>query len=489
MLEIVVFVCGAVVMVIELAATRILAPYLGTSTVVWTSVIGVILAALALGYWWGGRLADRRPTAKALSLVILAAALCTACIGFSNAFVVEMVQASGTGLHATSLAAVALLFGPAATLLGMIAPFAARIRLTDTATAGRTVGRLYALSTVGSIVGSFAGGFFLIAWFGSASILFLMAGLLALASALCHRGLWPVKALCALGCAGLYFFSASQTAALAAKGVVDVDTPYQRVLVYPSRDYTTGRQMIALSTGPEGVQGAVYPDDPDALALNYTRFLPLASHFAPDMRRVLVLGGGAYAFPKYVLKRHPQARVDVVELDPGITALARSHFFLPEDPRLVIRHEDARTFLNANSGHYDVIVVDVFNSAASIPFHLATVETVRRLAQALDDEGVLIVNTIGAFQGPRARLYKSFAATYSQAFPQVHAIQAWKGGSQEASQNILLVCFKTARPRDWTSADPDVSARLGQRVDLPDLSGALVLTDDYAPVERFLTGW
>ncbi|GFK95036.1 Polyamine aminopropyltransferase [Fundidesulfovibrio magnetotacticus] len=489
MLEIVVFLCGAVVMVIELAATRILAPYLGTSTVVWTSVIGVILAALSLGYWWGGRLADRNPSRKALSGVILAAAACTAAIGFSNTFVVEMIRASGTGLHASSLLAVACLFGPASTLLGMIAPFAARIRLTDTATAGRTVGRLYALSTAGSIVGVFAGGFFLIAYFGSSAILFLTAAVLAGASALCHAGRWPLKALAALACVGLYLFSASQTAALTAKGVVDVDTPYQRAMVYPSRDYTTGRTIVALSTGPEGVQGGVYPDEPEALALNYTRFLPLASHFAPGMRRVLVLGGGAYAFPKYVLRSHPAADVDVVELDPGITALARAHFFLPDDPRLTIRHEDARTFLNANTQRYDVIVVDVFNSAASIPFHLATVETVRRLALALADDGVLIVNTIGALQGPRARLYKSFAATYSQAFPQVHAVRTWSGGAEDAPQNLLLVCFKTDAPRDWTSADPAMAGRLDRRIPPPDLSGALVLTDEYAPVERYLTGW
>ncbi|WP_243361045.1 fused MFS/spermidine synthase [Fundidesulfovibrio terrae] len=489
MLELVVFLCGAVVMVIELAATRVLAPALGTSTVVWTSIIGVILAAMALGYWWGGRLADRRPSPKALSLVILGASVCTGLIGFSRSFVVEMIQASGSGLHFGSVQAVALLFAPPATLLGMVAPFAARIRMTDCARAGSTVGRLYALSTLGSIAGTFAGGFFLISYFGSVTILFLLAAVLAGASILCHVGKWPLKASVGLAFAALYLLAAVENRAQAASGMVDVDTPYQRVLVYPSLDFSTGRPMRALSTGPEGVQGGVYPDDPDALALNYTRYLSLAEHLAPDMRRVLVLGGGAFAMPKYVLARHEQATVDVVELDPGITKLARAHFFLPESPRLRILHEDARTFLNTNGARYDVIVEDVFNSAASIPFHLATVETVRRLYDALEDDGVLVVNTIAALDGPKSRLYKSFFATYASVFPQVHSLRAWTASPETQPQNILLFCFKNTAPRQWTSADAAVQARLERRLDPPDTAGALVLSDDFAPVERYLTGW
>ena len=247
--------------------------------------------------------------------------------------------------------------------------------------------------------------------------------------------------------------------------------------------------MRALSTGPEGVQGGVYPEEPNALALNYTRYLTLASHFSPDMRRVLVLGGGAYAFPKYVLSQHVAATLDVVEIDPGITALARAHFFLPDDKRQRIIHEDARTFLNANTNRYDVIVEDVFNSSASIPFHLATVETVKKISDALEDDGVLIVNTIAALQGPKSRLYKSFFATYASVFTQVHAVRAWNAGSETDLQNILLICFKSGALRKWTNPDERLQTKLDRRVEPPDLTGALVLTDDYAPVERYLTGW
>lgn len=489
MLEVIVFLCGAVVMVIELAASRVLAPYLGTSTIVWTSIIGVILGALSLGYWWGGRLADRWPTRKALSWVILGAAVCTGLVGFSRAYVVEMVSAASSGVHLGSVLAVTLLFAPCAVLLGMVSPYAARIRLSGSASAGRTVGTLYALSTVGSIVGTFAGGFFLISYFGSTTILFLMAAVLAVASLLCHAGKWAAKAAVGGACAALWLTGLASAGVMSPQGVLDVDTAYQRVLVYPSRDWTTGRMILALSTGPEGVQGGVYPDEPDALALNYTRFLPLAAHFVPDIRRVLVLGGGAYAFPKYILKHFPQARVDVVEIDPGITRLARAHFFLPEDDRLRIIHQDARTFLNANTQRYDVIVADVFNSSASIPFHLTTLETVKRLDAALEPGGALLVNTIAALTGSKSRLYKSFFATYSRVFPQVHAIKCWLGSPPDDLGNVLFVCFKSGEPRAWTSPDRAVNDRLALRVQPPDLDGAVVLTDEFAPVERFMTPW
>lgn len=489
MLEVAVFLCGAVVMVMELAASRVLAPFLGTSTVVWTSIIGVMLGAMSLGYWWGGRLADKSPKASTLALVILAASGFTALIGFSRVFIVEMIQYSGSGLHLGSLQAAVLLFAPPAALLGMVAPFAARIRLSDCAHAGRTVGRLYALSTLGSIVGTFAGGFFLISWFGSAAIQFLLAAVLVLASLLCHAGRWQAKACLAAAYVGLYLLAAVDARAYAAHNIFDVDTPYQRVLIYPSRDFTTGKSTLAMSTGPEGVQGAVYTEEPEGLALNYTRYLTLAGHFAPDFRSVLVLGGGAYAFPRYVLEHHPQASVDVVELDPGVTRLAREHFHLRDDPRMRLIQEDARTFLNANKTRYGVIVEDAFNSHASIPFHLTTVEAMRRLSDSLDDRGVLLVNSICALEGPVSRLYTSLYATLRAVFPQVHVIRVWTSGDPAAMQNILFVCFKNAEERPWTSEDEERQARLDRRIEPPSQAGALVLTDDFAPVERFITGW
>jgi predicted membrane-bound spermidine synthase len=136
MLELTVFLCGAVVMVIELTGSRVVAPYLGTSLVVWTSLIGIILAALSLGYWWGGRLADRRPEARLLGRIILLAALATGAIAVTHTLVLGFLQSQAIGLSAAAVCATLLLFAPPAVLLGMVAPFAVRLKLADTASGG-----------------------------------------------------------------------------------------------------------------------------------------------------------------------------------------------------------------------------------------------------------------------------------------------------------------------------------------------------------------
>ena len=194
MLEIAVFLCGAVVMVIELTGSRVLAPYLGTSLVVWTSLIGIILASLSIGYWWGGRLADRRPEARLLGRIILLSAFATAFMALIKTFVLGFLQAQSGGLHTAAMSATLLLFAPPSILIGMVSPFAVRLKLEDTQTSGRTAGKLYAISTIGSISGTFLAGFVLIPGLGSTNILLLMAAVLALASLLVERSHGRIKA-------------------------------------------------------------------------------------------------------------------------------------------------------------------------------------------------------------------------------------------------------------------------------------------------------
>jgi len=298
MLETAVFLCGAVIMVIELTGSRVLAPYLGTSLVVWTSLIGIILASLSLGYWWGGRLADRRPEARLLGGLILLASLATAAIALTKSFVLAYLQSKVTGLHMAAVWSTLLLFAPPSVLLGMVAPFAVRLRIADTRTSGQTAGNLYAISTIGSIFGTFLAGFVLIAWLGSTNILLLMAAVLALASWLAARSGGRTKM--AAGALFLIMLSAAWVydAQLRSAGFVDTDTAYNRVIVFKGAENSTGRLMRVMVTGPHAKQSAMYLDAPSALALPYTRYFRLVEHFVPEMRRLLVLGGGGFSFPK-----------------------------------------------------------------------------------------------------------------------------------------------------------------------------------------------
>jgi predicted membrane-bound spermidine synthase len=476
MLEISVFLCGAVVMVIELTGSRVLAPYLGTSLVVWTSLIGIILASLSLGYWWGGRVADRRPEARLLGRIILLAALATAAIALSKSFVLGFLQSQGAGLHTAAVWSTLLLFAPPSVLLGMVAPFAVRLTLADTQTSGRTAGNLYAISTIGSIVGTFLAGFVLIAWLGSTNILLLMGAVLAIASLLAARSGAGLKAAACVLFLVLLLVTVDYDAHLAAGGFVDRDTAYNRVIVFTGAENDTGRLMRVMSTSPHGRQSAMYLDDPSGLALPYTRHFRLVEHFVPEMKRMLVLGGGGFSFPKYAL----------VELDPGVTSLAREHFALNDHPRQRIIAEDARTFLNRNRATYDAILCDTFNSHYAIPFHLTTLEAAQRMHAALAPNGVVLVNLISALSGERGRLFQAMFATYTRVFPRVLAFAVRSTQDDTSWQNVMLAAFASADEPLLADPAPEIAAMLAKRLDVPAGAEVAPLTDDYAPVDRYI---
>jgi len=486
MLEIAVFLCGAVIMVIELTGSRVLAPYLGTSLVVWTSLIGIILASLSLGYWWGGRLADRRPEARLLGGLILLASLATAAIALTKSFVLAYLQSKVTGLHMAAVWSTLLLFAPPSVLLGMVTPFAVRLRIADTRTSGQTAGNLYAISTIGSIFGTFLAGFVLIAWLGSTNILLLMAAVLALASWLAARsgGRTKVAAVALF----LIMLSAAWVydAQLRSAGFVDTDTAYNRVIVFKGAENSTGRLMRVMVTGPHAKQSAMYLDAPAALALPYTRYFRLVEHFVPEMKRLLVLGGGGFSFPKYALANYADVSVDVVELDPGIITLARDYFELRDHPRQRIITEDARTFLNRNRETYDAILCDTFNSHYAIPFHLATQEAAQRMKDALSPNGVVLVNLLSNPDGECGRFLHALFGTYTAVFPRVLAFAVGDPHDRACWQNIILAAFASAEETPQTSTDPDISAMLAKRFNVPAAAGLPVMTDDYAPVDRYI---
>ena len=514
-------------MVLELTGSRVLAPYLGTSIVVWTSLIGVVLGALSLGYWWGGRLADRRPEPKLLSRLILLAAVATlAMAGTKGLLLTFLTNRTAWGLSelalpmaGTTLAATLVLFGPASVLLGMVSPFAVRLRMESAASSGRTAGNLYALSTLGSITGTFAAGFWLTATLGTTNIILCMAGVLVLASACVFRGdgLAKLAALVLVGLTAAGLFVCDEQ--FRRIGLFDLDTDYQRVLVFNSLEDGSNRQLRVMTTGPEGMQSGMFVGAPRALAVPYTRFYRLAAHFRPDLRpglgRMLMLGGGGYSFPKYVLSHAQefggQPRMDVVEIDPGVTAIARDYFDWQGHPDVSVRHEDARRFLNkaqaarkANpTTHepYQVALVDVFTSHYSVPFHLATRETVQSLANLLDANGVVLVNCISAAEGPRSKFYRALLATYKSVFPHVESFLVLKPDDPTEFQNILLVAFKAPAAPVLTSSDTSLQAMLDARYtpaparpkgSLPEQTeqtgqtGPPVLTDDFAPVDHYL---
>jgi spermidine synthase len=486
MLEIIVFVCGAVVMILEIAGSRILAPHLGSSVVVWSSLIGIILGCLSLGYWWGGKLADRNPTYRALALIIFLAALFTAAINFSKSFTLDTLQHYSGNLHLSSSLATFVLFAPPSTLLGMVTPYAVRLKIRHIHEAGRTVGVLYAISSMGSIFGTFLAGFFMIAFLGTTNILFLLAVVLAATSLMVSIRERLVKIL------GVFLILTAWAAMrgyeydLARAGFHDIDTQYNRVFIYPSVKRENGRTLTVMATHPKAVQSAMYVDDPVELAVDYTVFYQLATHFKPDFKTLLMLGGGGYSFPKFALAHYPEVQIDVVEIDPEVTALARRFFALSDNPRLTITHRDARSFLNDRSKTYDVILGDTFSSHYSTPFHLSTIEAVQRIYEALADDGVALINILGTIDGKTGRFLRAEHATFKAVFPRVYLFPVADPHDSQRWQNIMLVAPKSKTEPSFRNSDPEVDRLLSHLWSAPISEDIALLTDDYAPVDHAL---
>ncbi|MHC1724937.1 MAG: fused MFS/spermidine synthase [Syntrophobacteraceae bacterium] len=485
MLEIVVFSCGAVVMILEMVGSRILAPYLGSSIIVWTSLIGIILGSLSIGYWWGGVRADRDPKYRSLSLIILIAAFFIAVVAVAKSFVLSFLQDHVASVHLASAVATMVLFAPPSILLGMVSPYAVKLKLISLEKSGNTVGRLYAISTVGSIAGTFLGGFYLIALLGSTNILFVLSVSLVIISFAAYRGNTLVKLASLALFIVLMIASASYERYQASLGLHDIDTNYNRIVIYEGKDFLSGT-IRAMTTHPRAMQSAVRVDAPTELILPYTKFFHLASCLKPDLSSFLILGGGGYSFPKNALVTYPNATIDVVEIDPQVTALAAKYFFLKEDPRLRIFHEDARAFLHGPRGKYDAILVDVFNSHYSIPFHLTTRQTVELIREKLSDDGVVIVNTLSAIEGKGGRFLRAEYATYQSVFKNVWLLPVSKPDDGTAWQNVMLVAMKSDGELSCRGDSPQCPEFFRHLWTNPVIPEFPPLTDDYAPVDSLL---
>ena len=491
-LQIVSIFSGASTMILELAGSRLVAPYFGTSLIVWTALIGIIMTSLCLGNWLGGNIADKRPEAKLLGRILMFAAVIVALTSFASNWILTELQNLRLNLYVSSVYAAVSIFAPSSLLLGMVSPFVARLAMQDVKSSGAVVGRLSALNSAGSIIGTFLGGFVLISLLPSAVILMLVASIVAVLSVLIYTGAWRkiiasvvFLAICAEGVyvkiCGLPFSPVWE----------EINTDYNHISIAESIDRRNGRRVRIMITDPDAAQSLMYLDNPSELVSDYTKFYDLAFRYKPDIKRVLMLGGGGYCVPKHILSEYEGVSVDVVELDPGITQAARDYFYLEDNPNLAIFHEDARTFLNRafyeKAEQYDAIFMDTFNSATVIPFQLATVEAGSRLRSLLKPDGVLVVNIIASVYGSKSGVFHGIYKAFSQSFGtmMIFPANAPEPKYAYALQNIMLVAGDIV-PSSPLSGDKYERLLSHQWLDpfVPDVN-VPAFTDAFAPVERY----
>lgn len=481
----VVVVGGALIMALEILASRLLAPHFGSSVYVWGSIISVFLASMAFGYRFGGWWADQHPSLAALGRVILMAALCQSVLLIYGEPLAAWLGRITVGTPAGTLIATALLFGPVSLLLAAISPFAVRLAAHEITRLGDTAGHLFALSTAGSLVGTLGCTFGLIPYLQLRPALALLTVLTALTAAIALVGRdrrdlpYAVAAMFLVVVAGGLGWSTPQLPS----GVLQTQiTPYQTLEVRE-------RRGIRLLISDRTIHGAIRIDTGQP-AIPYLHYPDLALLYRPRMSSMLVLGMGSGLVGRRLQARLPELQLDYVDIDPAVPKLAERYFGFSAGRRGRVHVADARQYLATSDRRWDVIFSDVY-IGLSVPFHLTTREFLDEVRRHLEPDGVFVVNIASTMTSPFPR---AMHRTIAEAFRQVHVYRVFGGAN-----NVLIATNRSSvlhyddlleaasRLDEVYGFDPSLSSMATQlsRASV-DLSGTRALTDEFAPVERLM---
>ena len=495
-----VFVSGAVVMALELLGSRLLAPVFGSSIFVWGSLIGVVLASLSAGYYLGGRLADRKPNLETLSLAIFGAGLLVLALPALAQPVFNAVVGARLGDRYAPLLATIVLLAPSSILLGMVSPYAIRLAARSFEKLGKASGNLYALSTLGSIVGTFVTVFVLIPEFGVNKIIVGLGVTLMFVAFLglgIRLKIFVLVILIAVPLAAPYLVSRQLTVATYSLALGDTiyetDTPYHHILVVDAFDpahESTIRYLIM----DDNFHSAMDLGNTDRTVFEYTDYFHLPFLVNPNIRNVLFIGGGGFTGPKSFLRHYKNVTVDVAEIDPEVIRVAEQYFEVDSsNSRLHIFNEDGRIFLQQTNQKYDLVVLDAY-SKSYVPFHLMTSEFFNLLAKHLTANGTVISNLVAQTAGSNSELLGAEVNTMRGTFPNVYTF-ATRGTEYPDLQNIIILASLNSQILTGTDFQRLASAPNAAAIQLTSDVGnffvmhpedAPILTDNFAPVENLL---
>ncbi|GGF55179.1 spermidine synthase [Marmoricola endophyticus] len=482
-LGVVVFVTGSVSLGAEIAATRLLEPWFGASTIVWANTIAVVLVALSVGYSIGGRLADRDPSMAGLSRIILVASVLIAAVPFvANPFLrasVDAFDSLSVGTFAGSLLGVMVLIAVPLLLVGAVSPYAVRLAVDRVEDSGRVAGRLYAISTFGSLVGTFAAALVLIPFVGTRRTFLVFALLLALAAiAGLRRHRLPALIVPALILVLIALPTGILKSGTAGSTVIwEKETRYQYGRVLQAAD---GERTLELNEG-QAVHSLYRPGS--YLTTGYwDQQLALMWAGRSDLRSVAILGSAAGTTARALGHYSPTTHIDAVEIDKAVTQAGRKYFDL-QAPDLQTYADDARPWLERTTTKQDAIVIDAYRQPY-IPFYLTTKEFFALVRDRLAPGGVVVVN-VGQPAGS-TKLEKVLAATMRTAFGDDRVYR----DPAQRTNTLLVGTTDDTEPADALRAKaPTLPAEVEQVLDgsasriEPALTGGDVYTDDKAPVE------
>ena len=481
-LEITVFLCGALSMVLELIASRILSPYVGSSNLVWTVIIGIMLTSMSLGYWLGGKVADKNKEndISILAKHLLIAAIATSCISILETVFVNILAEYINQLVIVSLISATVLFGIPSFLLASVSPIAVKLKNNDQNNVGTTSGKISSLSTIGSIFGTFFAGFVLIPHLGVKNIILGCSVLLWILSLILAENKNKKYYICmvveliviiGLNILGAILFKNNNPDILR-----DVDSEYSRIWVKEVETATNKYKTLQVDTGLE----SYINQETGEMGAQYLQYFDLFDYYNKNAKNTLIIGGAAYTYPMHYLKKSEDRKIDVVEIDDKMTQIAQEEFGLDtSNPNLTIYTRDGRSFLNYNDKKYDVILIDAFKGL-NVPFELTTYEAMEKAYQTLNDGGIVITNIISSLEGKESDFIKYEYSTYKAIFDDIKLYKVNPNKKDDESQNLILVGFKGEKNIN-DDATNEYQNLLNNEV-LNYSSDKGVITDDYCPI-------
>ncbi|MBR2709500.1 fused MFS/spermidine synthase [Candidatus Saccharibacteria bacterium] len=484
----VLFILNAAGMILELVASRLLSPYFGSSNFVWTAIIGIILLAGSLGNILGGKLASARHHRLIMSLLLIFTAIYLAATPLVDAPILTGIKAARYGTEFAAVISSIIFFLIPSTVLGIITPIIMKEHIKKAKDSGKESGRITAIIAIGSLVGTFAGGFWLIPAVGTKMMFILLAAIILICAILFRplqklensRSTWLISLAIIISFAAILAATVSvartDDSATTESGI-SIDTEYGRIIIedgeysgMPARFYKqSGAYSSATFTDPAHKYELVYP---------YIKKYDHMFDFT-DVKTTAMIGGAAYQYPKYFISTFPDKSMDVIEIDPASTDIAKKYFYLDDliadygTERLGLYNEDGRVFMSRGEQKYDAILNDAFSGEVPVGT-LATTEAAAAIKSKLNPGGVYMSNVIGALEGSRAKFLRAEVKTLSQVFRHVYVIPVHDGAKPTDYTNWMVI----ATDGDHLPADA---------VDLGSLDDAIILTDDYCPIDSLIS--
>lgn len=502
------FLGGFCVMVVEVIASRLIARYLGASVYTWTSVIGVVLAGIAMGNFIGGWIADRYEAKKSLAKLFFAAAFACMLTPVLNRLMGNCLFLMYLSWPMRVAGHVLAVFFLPAMLLGMISPVVAKMALDQGAKPGKTIGNIYAWGSMGSILGTFVTGFFLIAFIGTTGVIWTVSfilGMIGLWYGVKQKGSYPLMAMLSI----VAFFSLStQGWAVTIGENFALREAADPAIIYQAESLYSNIKIVLSDRHPQ-VRKLIL----DQLLHSFMRmnaagnvmnlyayqevYEGITARLAKGKETVsaMVIGGGGYVFPRYLEARWPGSYIEAIEIDPAVTAAAKAAFGLSPDTAIKIYHGDARNRVDdlirkKDNGEvipsFDVIYGDAFNDL-SIPFQLVSYEFNEKIRQLLSPQGAYMLTLADTIES--GRFLGAVVNTLKKSFPYVSVFLTGDTQVREDLRNVFVL-VGSLQPIDWPGEAKTgcKSIRLDEKFlkVIAERSRGIVLSDNYAPVENLL---